>query len=245
MAILDSTAAPGLLANLLPVLIMDILTYSGHLLSGAWITVQLTLYSSVLGLFFAFVLGVGRVSDNPFVHGLSAGIIEFFRGTSLLVQLFWLYFALPMIGQTLGYDWRFPPMLVGTLALALNIGAYAAEVVRGAIQAVAPEQYEAAKALDFSPRQTMWRIIVPQAVPEMMPSLGNLAIQNLKDTALVSLISLADLAYKAEQLRNFTQDSTTIYSLLLLMYFGMALVVAGLMKLAERYACRWRAGGSV
>lgn len=222
---------------------MDWLNYSGPLLSGAWVTIQLTLYSSILGVIFAFVFGVGRTSDNPYIKAVSVGFIEFFRGTSLLVQLFWLYFALPVVGEMLGFDWRFSPVLVGTLALALNIGAYAAEVVRGAIQAVSLEQYEAAKSLDFSPRQTMWRIIVPQAIPEMMPSFGNLAVQNLKDTALVSLISLADLAYKAEQLRNFTQDSTTIYSLLLLMYFGMALVIAGVMKLLERYTTRWRAGG--
>src|SRR5690606_11708906 len=101
---------------------------------------------------------------------------------------------------------------------------------------------EVAKSLDFTPRQTLWRISLPQAIPEMMPSFGNLAIQNLKDTALVSLISLGDLAFKAEQIRNFTQDSSTIYSILLLMYFGMALVLTAIMKLLERSVGRWRAG---
>jgi polar amino acid transport system permease protein len=76
----------------------------------------------------------------------------------------------------------------------------------------------------------------------MMPPFGNLAIQNLKDTALVSLISLSDLAFRAEQLRNFTQDSTTIYTLALLMYFGLALVLTAMMKLLERFVGRWRAG---
>lgn len=221
---------------------MDWYHYLPPLLSGAWVTVQLTLYSSLLGLIFAFALGVGKLANTRAINWFCSAVVEFFRGTSLLVQLFWLYFALPIMGDALGLDWRFSPVLVGTLALALNIGAYAAEVVRGAVQAVSAQQYEAAKALDFTPRQTLWRIIVPQAIPEMMPSLGNLAVQNLKDTALVSLISLADLAYRAEQLRNFTQDSTTIYSLLLLMYFGMALVIAGCMKLAERHLGRWRAG---
>lgn len=168
--------------------------------------------------------------------------IEVFRGTSLLVQLFWLFFALPLLGQWLGIDLRLPPVLAGTLALALNIGAYGAEVVRGALQAVPPTQYEAAKALDLSPRHTLWRIALPQALPEMMPSFGNLAIQNLKDTALVSLIGLADMTFRAEQIRNLTQDSTTIYTLLLFMYFGMALVISALMKLIERYTCRWRTG---
>lgn len=221
---------------------MHWLNYSDSLLSGAWVTIQLTIYSTILGGVFAFVFGVGRLSPHWLIKALSVSFIEFFRGTSLLVQLFWLYFALPIVGQMIGIDLRMPPVVVGTLALALNIGAYAAEVVRGAIQAVPLSQLEAAKALDFSPRQTMWRIAVPQAIPEMMPSFGNLAVQNLKDTALVSLISLADLAFRAEQLRNFTQDSTTIYTLLLFMYFGMALVISGLMKLLERYTNRWRAG---
>lgn len=216
--------------------------YSDPLLAGAWVTIQLTFYSTVLGAIFAFAFGIGRLSANRFINAVSVTFIEVFRGTSLLVQLFWLFFALPLLGQWLGIDLRLPPVLAGTLALALNIGAYGAEVVRGALQAVPPTQYEAAKALDLSPRHTLWRIALPQALPEMMPSFGNLAIQNLKDTALVSLIGLADMTFRAEQIRNLTQDSTTIYTLLLFMYFGMALVISALMKLIERYTCRWRTG---
>jgi polar amino acid transport system permease protein len=202
----------------------------------------LTIYSTILGAVAAFAFGIGKVSGNWLVKGVSICFIEIFRGTSLLVQLFWLYFALPVLGQQLGIDLRLPPVVAGTLALGLNIGAYGAEVVRGAIQAVPPAQYEAAKALDFTPRQTLWRIALPQAIPEMMPSFGNLAIQNLKDTALVSLISLGDMAFRAEQIRNFTQDSVGVYTLLLFMYFGMALVLTGIMKLLERSIGRWRAG---
>ncbi len=221
---------------------MEWLSYSKPLLEGAWVTVQLTLYSTVLGAFFSFAFGIGKLSRNWLAKSISIFFIEIFRGTSLLVQLFWLYFALPILGQAIGIDLRLPPVVAGTLALALNIGAYGAEVVRGAIQAVPRSQHEAAKALDFTPRQTLWRILLPQAVPEMMPSFGNLAIQNLKDTALVSLISLGDLAFRAEQIRNFTQDSTTIYTLLLFMYFGMALVLTAIMKLLERSVGRWRSG---
>ena len=223
---------------------MQWLNYLPPLLEGAWVTAQLTLYSTLLGGFFAFALGPGRLSGNWLLTGFSVAMIEVFRGTSLLVQLFWLYFALPLVGQMLGLDWRLPPLVAGTLALGLNIGAYGAEVVRGAIQAVPLSQYEAAKALDFTPRQTLWRIALPQSIPEMLPSFGNLAVQNLKDTALVSLISLGDMTFRAEQIRNFTQDSTTVYTLLLFMYFGMALVLAGLMKLLEGSVGRCRAGRS-
>lgn len=221
---------------------MEWLSYSTPLLEGAWVTIQLTVYSTILGAFFSFAFGIGKLSSNWLFKGVSITFIEVFRGTSLLVQLFWLYFALPLVGQAIGIDLRLPPVIAGTLALSLNIGAYGAEVVRGAISAVPGSQHEAAKALDFTPRQVLWRISLPQAIPEMMPSFGNLAVQNLKDTALVSLISLGDLAFRAEQIRNFTQDSVTIYTLLLFMYFGMALVLTAMMKLLERSVGRWRAG---
>ena len=86
----------------------------------------------------------------------------------------------------------------------------------------------------------LWRIALPQAIPEMLPAFGNLAVQNLKDTALASLISLGDLAFRAEQIRNYTQDSTTVYTIVLVMYFGMALVLTGLMRLLEASVGRWR-----
>lgn len=217
--------------------------YIAPLIEGAWVTVQLTLYSTVLGTVLAFAAGMGKLSPNWVIKGVSVAYIEVFRGTSLLVQLFWLYFALPLAGAAIGIDLRLPPVIAGVLALGLNIGAYGAEVVRGAIQAVHNDQHEAARALNFSARQTLFNITIPQAIPEMMPSFGNLAVQNLKDTALVSLISLGDLTFRAEQIRNFTQDSTTIYSMLLFTYFGMALVVTAAMRLLERYVTRWRTVG--
>ena len=221
---------------------MDWTQYLNPLMLGAWVTIELTIYSTVFGALLAFAAGIGKLAHNPLIKAISIGYIEIFRGTSLLVQLFWLYFALPVAGQAIGVDLRLPPVAAGVLALSLNIGAYGAEVVRGAIQSVSKDQYEAARALNFTPRQSLWRVALPQAIPEMMPPFGNLAIQNLKDTALVSLISLSDLAFRAEQLRNFTQDSTTIYTLALLMYFGLALVLTAMMKLLERYVGRWRAG---
>ena len=210
--------------------------YLGPLSQGAWVTIQLTVYSTILGALFSFLFGIGKLSPNRVVRTISVVYIEIFRGTSLLVQLFWLYFALPIVGDAIGIDLRLPPVTAGVMALALNIGAYGAEIVRGAIQAVDKRQYEAATALNFTPRQALFRIALPQAVPEMMPSFSNLAVQNLKDTALVSLISLSDLAFKAEQLRNYYQDSATIYTIILF----MALVVTLMMRVLEQSVGRWR-----
>jgi len=222
---------------------MNWVDYLKPLGEGAWVTVQLTVYSTILGAILSFLFGIGKTSRNWLIKGFSIVYIEIFRGTSLLVQLFWLYFALPVAGQAIGIDLRLPPVMAGVLALGLNIGAYGAEIVRGALQAVPRSQHEAARALNFTPRRALWRVYLPQAIPEMMPSFGNLAVQNLKDTALASLISLGDLAFRAEQVRNFTQDSTTVYSMILIMYFGMALVLTAMMRGLESYVSRWRTLG--
>ncbi len=184
----------------------------------------------------AFAAGLGASSRFRGWRWLAGFYIQVFRGTSLLVQLFWLYFALPiLIGLSLS------PIVAGIVGLSLNIGAYGAEVVRGSLASVDSGQREAATALNLSSRQTLWRVLMPQALVEMMPPFGNLVIQNLKDSALVSLISLADLAFQAGQLRNRTLETLPILVLTLLLYFAMALVLMVTMRLLERYA--WRASG--
>ncbi len=202
------------------------------LLGGLQVTVIITLASTVLGGICAFAAGIGKLSQHAAFRWLAGTYIEIFRGTSLLVQLFWLFFALPFLGIQLS------PMAAGILGLGLNIGAYGAEVVRGAIQSVEHGQYEAATALNFTPRQTLWRIVLPQSVVEMMPTFGNLAVQNLKDSALVSLITLTDLTFTAENLRNQTLQTVPIFTLTLFIYFGLALVIMLAMRWLERRAAR-------
>jgi polar amino acid transport system permease protein len=205
--------------------ILDILP---TLLRGTVVTVQLALASTVLGGILSFAAGIGKLSDNPLVRWLSIAYVEIFRGTSLLVQMFWLFFALPLLGVSLS------PILAGILALSLNIGAYGAEVVRGAIRSVAKGQYEAAVALNFTRRYTLWHVVLPQALVEMMPPFGNLVVQNLKDTALVSLITLSDLTFRAQNLRNLTLETVPIFSLTLVIYFLLALVFIAFMRWLER-----------
>ncbi|HEX7388493.1 MAG TPA: ectoine/hydroxyectoine ABC transporter permease subunit EhuC [Acidiphilium sp.] len=195
-------------------------------------TAEIAVVSTLLGALVAFVAGLARVAGGRVVSGIAATYIEIFRGTSLLVQMFWLYYALPLIGPS------FPPVTTGIVALALNIGAYGAEVVRGAMIAVPRAQREAAIALNFSGRHTLWHIALPQALPEMMPPFGNLAVQNLKDTSLVSMITISDLTFHAQQLRNITLDSVPIYTLTLLLYFGMALVLMAVMRVLEAWTRR-------
>lgn len=202
------------------------------LLHGAAVTAGITVISTLLGAALAFAAGFGRLSRNRLLRYTASLYVEIFRGTSLLVQLFWLFFALPLLGINLS------PLSAGILGLGLNIGAYGAEVVRGAMQAVPRGQLEAAQALNFKPLQVLLRIQLPQALPEMMPPFGNLAVQNLKDSALVSLITLADLTFQAQDLRNRTLETTPILTLTLFIYFGMALVISYGMRRLERYVIR-------
>src|SRR5699024_11221595 len=144
---------------------MDWLNYLELLLPGIWVTVQLTISSTILAAIFSLAYVLGKLSNNWLIKLPSATFVEIFRGTSLLVQMFWLFYALPIIGHAIGIDARIPPIIAGILALSANIGAYGAEVVRGAVLAVSKDQYEAALALNLSARQTLRNSRLHQALP--------------------------------------------------------------------------------
>lgn len=199
------------------------------ILPGVWITIQLTLYSAALAAAIAFGLGIARTSRLWIVRFLVGAYVEIFRGTSALVLMFWLFFVMP-----LAFDIQLVPMWAAVLALGLTYGAYGSEVVRGAIAAVAPAQREAGIALSFTPWQRMRRIVLPQAIPEMIPPFNNLLIELLKGTALVSAVSVADITFAAQLSRLATGESLQIYSIVLVLYFVIAFVLTRLMRLLER-----------
>jgi polar amino acid transport system permease protein len=201
--------------------------YLPSLLQGAKITAEITFASIAVGGVLAFAAGIARVWGGPVLSAVALVYTEVFRGTSLLVQLFWLYYALPLVG------FSFSPVATGIVGVGLHVGAYGAEIVRGGLRSVTAGQLEAARALNFGRFHTMWHIAMPQAIIEMMPGFGNLSIETLKLTALVSLISISDLTFRAQSLRNITQDTTTIYTLTLVGYFIMALALMGVMRFIE------------
>ncbi|MGH9162573.1 MAG: ectoine/hydroxyectoine ABC transporter permease subunit EhuC [Vicinamibacteraceae bacterium] len=208
------------------------------LLRGLVVTLQLTAGGACVALVLAFAGGLGRTSGTRLVRTAAVVYIEIFRGTSALVQLFWAYFVLPFFGI------HIEAIAAGILVLGLNIGAYGSEVVRGAIQAVPAGQYEAATALSLSPRRTFWRIALPQALPVMVPSAGNLLIELLKSTALVSLITTSELTFTAQTLRASTLRTSEIFVLVLFIYFGVALVFTAGMRTLEQRLSFWRQPGS-
>lgn len=204
-----------------------------QLRSGLWVTLEATILGALLALVLAFVLGLMSISRLLLSRGVSRVVVEFFRGTSLYVQLFWFYYAMPPLT---GYE--LSPLLCGVLAFGLNYGAYGAEVVRGAINSVPRAQYEATIALNMSPLHRMRKVILPQAWVQMLPSLTNLLIQLLKCTPLLWLISAADLMTAVEKLRSRTGETLTAYVTLLACYFVLAYALTLLMNLLERSAKR-------
>lgn len=203
-----------------------------QLLKGAWVTIQVTLMAGVLALSMAFLAGLGRLARSHILRGLSRVYIEFFRGTSALVQLYWLFFALPLLGV------RMEAMLAGVIGLGLHVGAYGAEVVRASILAVPQAQVEGAIALNMSRGQIMRRVLVPQALPIMLPPFGNLSVELLKATALVSLITITDLTFQAQLLRGVTLQTPMIFSTVLVIYFIIAFSMTSSIRAIERRVSR-------
>lgn len=204
--------------------------YLPALLRGLRVTVELVVYSAALAFALSLIAGMGRLSRFTPVRLLTGAYVEFFRGTSLLVQLFWMYYVLPLPPFYL----ELPRMAVAVLAIALNFGAYGSEVVRGAILAVPRGQWEAAIALNMTKWQALRRVILPQAFRMMLPGFGNLSVELIKSTALVSLITIPDMTFQAQALRNFSGDTVTIYGLLLVLYFLLAFPVTRLVRWVEQ-----------
>ncbi|KID30466.1 ectoine/hydroxyectoine ABC transporter permease subunit EhuC [Prauserella rugosa] len=199
---------------------------------GLGVTLMLTVFGALLGLVFAFIAGLGRSSDRKVVRGIAMVYTEVFRGFPSLVLLFALIFILPQFGYQLN------TLFAGILALALNIGAYAAEVVRGAVKSVPPGQLEAAVALNFTPMQRMRKVVLPQAIVAMIPPFSNNLIELLKATSLVSLVYISDLTFAAQLVRASTGETTLVFLGLLVGYGLIALVLTTIMRLLERMAAK-------
>jgi len=212
----------------------QVLAYSPILWKGTLTTIELTLASAVLALVISFVVGLARLSPYGAVRVLAIVYLEFFRGTSALVQMFFMFYVLPLWGLTL------EPLTAGIVACGFNLGSYGSEVVRGAVLAIRREQHEAALALNYSPYQRYRYVIIPQALPIMVPTFGNLLIELLKLTAVASLITISDLTFMAQIIR--VQTALTLQPLLviLVIYFLIASVLVQFTKAIERRLAKGR-----
>lgn len=209
------------------------LTILRYISQGFGTTLSIFLTAAVLAFLMAFIAGLCRLSGNIVIRGFTAFYVEVFRGTSLIVQLFWLYYAVPMLlGINLGSNWW-----IGVIAVALNYGAYMSEVVRTSILSVDKGQTEAGIALNLSRFQRMRDVIFPQALRLMLPEFGNYSIQILKGTSLVSLIGLTDILYFGDLYRSTNlSEGPLAYLMVLIMYFIIALPLIWLSKKGEKVA---------
>ena len=198
---------------------------------GALTTLELTVGAGLVCVAISFILGIARTSQRRIVAWSANVYVEFFRGTSVLVQMFWIFFALPLFGIFI------EPLTAGILALGLNTGAYGAEIVRGAVQAVPRDQIEAAIALNYTRWQRLRYVVMPQALIIMLPPMGNLGIDCIKISATVSLITIADLAFEANLYRASSGSNLLPFLSILIVYYIYSTAVArGVLGLERRLA---------
>ncbi|MDB5940816.1 MAG: amino acid transporter rane protein family [Ramlibacter sp.] len=208
-----------------------------QLLQGAWVTVEITSVALVLGCLLGLLVGIGRLNPaRRITYGLCTAYVAAIRGTPLLVQLFILFFGLPQFGILL------PAFFCGVIGLGIYSGAYVSEIVRGAIQSVDRGQMEAARSLGMSSGKAMRNIVLPQALVRMIPPLGNEFIALIKNSALVSLLTIHDLMHVGQKIISVSYRSLEVYLAIAVVYF----VLTGLTTLALRHVeQRLRAGGMV
>ena len=196
---------------------------------GTVLTLSLTLLSSVFGLALGALAALGRMSRSRILNLLAGFYIETFRGTPLLVQLFFLFFALPqLIPQA-----RLSAFNTAVLGLSLFAGAYAAEILRSSLNAVPRGQAEAARALGLRPSQILWRILVPQAARTAVPALGNQFIGLLKDSSLASVITVTELLLTTRGLVSVTYQPVPLYLAVGVIYFLLSHIAARLIRWSE------------
>jgi polar amino acid transport system permease protein len=200
------------------------------ILRGLGVTLGLTAMGIILALIVSVLAGIGRLSPFWPLRFITGLYVEVFRGTSILVQMFWIFFVLPLDPFNISIS----AFEAGVVALGLNIGAYGSEVVRGAIQSVPKGQIEASIALNMSPTRRLVSVVLPQATVRMIPPLGNLAIELLKATSLVSLITLADVTFQGYSAQRTVGRTPEIFLLLLLLYFAMAYPLTLTVRWIER-----------
>lgn len=199
-----------------------------YLLEGSIMTIQLTVITIILGTILGILTALLKLTKNVFAYSLSTLYTWVFRGTPMILQLFFFYYALPMMGITL------EPFTAAIIGLSLNCGAYMAEIIRGGIISIDKGQFEASKALGFTYFQTMRKIILPQTIRMIIPSVGNEFITMLKDTSLVSTIAMVELMRSAVQISSTTFKYTEMLTSAGLLYLLMTTIFTSVFSYIEK-----------
>lgn len=198
------------------------------LLDGLRVTAGVAFLSAIFALVIAFTVGLGRLVPLRPLQVVLRAYVEIFRGTSALIQLFYVYFVFPLFGLNL------EPFPAAVIALSLNTGAYGSEIVRSSVLAVSKGQREAASVLGLPGPSAMRLVLLPQAVPRMLPPFGNLLVEHIKITSLVSLITVTDLAFAAQNVVQAQGNATQVYLIVLALYFVICFPVTQGTRFIER-----------
>ena len=208
-----------------------------NLLHGALVTVEITACALALGCVLGLLVGIGRLNPKRrWLYGVCTAYVAVIRGTPLLVQLFILFFGLPHFGVLL------PAFLCGVLGLGVYSGAYVSEIVRGAVQSIDRGQTLAAESLGMTPAVAMRQVILPQAIVRMIPPLGNEFIALIKNSALVSLLTIHDVMHEGQKIISVSYRSLEVYLAVALVYFLLTGIATLVLRMIEK---RLRAGGMV
>ncbi|MFK0206715.1 amino acid ABC transporter permease [Agrobacterium sp. NPDC090283] len=194
-----------------------VLRFQDALLLGLWTTLKLTLVCIVLGCIFGFLLALARTSKSVILPGMASVYVEFFRGTPVLVQLFWIFFCLPLV---LGVE--LSNMASAIIALTLYMGAISSETFRASLKSVGREQLDACVALGLSPFVRTTSVVLPQAVLRATPTLLSNCVSLFKESALVSAVGMADLMFVGQNISNTTARPIEVLTVVALIYFIIA-----------------------
>ena len=199
------------------------------LMGGLWLTIVLTVAGLVVGFFLGTVTGLAKVSRSRVLHFISMIYVESVRGTPLIVQAMFLYFGLP-----LALSISIPPITAGVIVIAINSGAYISEIVRGAIQSIDKGQVEAGRSIGLTRFQTMRYIIWAQAFRRMIPPLGNQFIISLKDTSLLMVIGVSELARQGQEIISSNYKAFEVWLTVAIIYLTLTLLLTRLLRLVEK-----------
>ncbi len=211
--------------------------YSNFFIEGMQGTLLLSLFSVALGAFFGTFMAFARMSKFKLLRWPATAYIEFIRGTPLLIQLTFLFYGLPMMGiefPDIDFIPNFQRMTAGIVAISINSCAYIAEIIRAGIQAVDNGQNEAARAMGFNKIQAMRFVVLPQAIKNILPALGNEFVTIIKETSVVSVIGIADLTFRTSDVRSITYIQLEPLFIAAILYFVMTFSIGRLIGYFER-----------
>ena len=214
-----------------------VLRYHSFFTEGIVNTLIIVAFTVFLGTILGTLMASMRMSRFLPFHWLGVAYIEFIRGTPLMVQLMFIFYGLPMVGFTLpDIPWipNFSRFTAGIIAMSLNSCAYIAEIIRSGIQAVDSGQMEAARSVGFSHGQAMRLVVLPQAVKNILPALGNEFVTVIKESSIVSIIGLADLMFRTNDVIALTYKNLESLAVAALCYFAMTFTGGRIIALAER-----------